>query len=274
MSLVLDPRQRAMLSEMGIEVWLAEPSAAPATADAGPVAGVAPAPPMAVSPASATRPARQPPVPAAQSTRSESPGAAVPLRPRPDGIEAMDWAALQAGVSTCQACQLCQGRKNTVFGTGDLQADWLIVGEAPGEEEDRQGEPFVGASGLLLDNMLRALQLDRAKGVYITNVLKCRPPANRNPQAAEVAECAPWLQRQIELLRPRIILALGRFAVQSLLQTDEPIGKLRGQRHSYHGVPVIVSYHPDYLLRNLPEKARAWADLCLARQVLSEQATD
>jgi DNA polymerase len=272
MSLVLDPRQRAMLSEMGIEVWLAEPPAAPAAVNGEPVAVSAAATPMGAAPVSANRPARPSPAAATQAMRSETPAAAVPLRPRPDGIGTMDWAALQAGVSTCQACQLCQGRKNTVFGTGDLQADWLIVGEAPDEDEDRLGEPFAGASGQLLDNMLRALKLDRNQGVYVTNALKCRPPPGRNPQPADLAECAPYLRRQIELLQPRIILALGRIAVQALLQTDEPIGKLRGQRHSFHGVPVVVSFHPAHLLRRLPDKAKAWADLCLARQVLHEGA--
>jgi DNA polymerase len=205
----------------------------------------------------------------------------------------MDWPALQAAVSTCQACALCRGRTQAVFGVGDTRADWLVVGEAPGEQEDLRGEPFVGPSGHLLDNMLRAISLTRQlpaasnaavlaaaptstlalsahaplAQVYIANVIKCRPPGNRNPLPAEVAQCEPYLARQVALLRPKIILALGRFAVQSLLQTNEPIGKLRGRVHQYQGVPVIVSYHPAYLLRNLPDKAKAWADLCLALEV-------
>jgi DNA polymerase len=195
----------------------------------------------------------------------------------PADIAALDWAGLQQAVAACQACDLCQSRSNTVFGTGDTQARWLVVGEAPGEHEDQQGEPFVGTAGQLLDNMLKAVGLHRtgrgAQGVYIANVLKCRPPANRNPQPQEVAQCAPYLRRQVELLQPRIILALGRFAAQSLLQASVPevatlpLGKLRGQVYDYQGVPVVVSYHPAYLLRTPQDKARAWADLCLALEV-------
>jgi DNA polymerase len=159
-----------------------------------------------------------------------------------------------------------------VFGVGPVQAHWMVVGEAPGEQEDRQGEPFVGKSGQLLDNMLRALGLSRqaeaspdpARQVYIANTLKCRPPGNRNPQPDELAQCEPFLVRQIALVRPRIILAMGRFAVQALLRSDEPIGRLRGRVHRYQGVPLVVTYHPAYLLRNLEDKARAWDDLCLA----------
>jgi DNA polymerase len=176
----------------------------------------------------------------------------------------MDWDTLTETVAACQACGLCHSRRNTVFGVGDRQADWLVVGEAPGEMEDLQGEPFVGPAGQLLDNMLRAIGLGRHENVHITNVLKCRPPGNRNPEPAEVAQCQPYLRRQVALLQPKIILAMGRFAVQSLLGSTEPIGKLRGQIHHYAGVPVVVTYHPAYLLRNLPDKAKAWADLCLA----------
>jgi DNA polymerase len=176
----------------------------------------------------------------------------------------MDWAALEQAVSGCEACGLCRGRRQTVFGTGDRQADWMIVGEAPGEQEDLRGEPFVGNAGQLLDSMLKAVGLDRGHRVYIANVIKCRPPGNRNPDPAEVAQCEPFLRQQIALVKPRIILAMGRFAVQTLLATQEPIGKLRGQIYQYEGVPVVVTYHPAYLLRNLPDKAKAWADLCLA----------
>jgi len=189
----------------------------------------------------------------------------------------MDWEALQQAVASCQACGLCGSRTHTVFGVGDRQAHWLVVGEAPGEQEDLRGEPFVGQAGLLLDNMLKAIGLDRqARGeraVYIANVLKCRPPANRNPQPEEVLRCEPYLRRQVALLRPQIILALGRFAAQSLLQSsvpdvvNQPLGRLRGQVHHYEGVPVIVSYHPAYLLRTPHDKAKAWIDLCLARAV-------
>ena len=194
----------------------------------------------------------------------------------------MGWPELRSAVASCRACQLCDGRTQTVFGVGPTNAQWMVVGEAPGEQEDLQGEPFVGKSGQLLDNMLRALglsrtggqvnspasaELDTSRSVYIANSVKCRPPGNRNPTAAELAQCEPYLMRQVALLRPKIILAMGRFAVQSLLRSAEPIGKLRGRVHDYCGVPLIVTYHPAYLLRNLEEKARAWDDLCLAAQV-------
>jgi DNA polymerase len=197
-------------------------------------------------------------------------------------IATLDWSALRDSVAACQACGLCQQRKNTVFGVGQAspvpgsapQVDWLIVGEAPGENEDLQGEPFVGQAGKLLDNMLKAIGLSRHQQVYIANVLKCRPPGNRNPLPEELRQCAPYLHRQIELLQPKIVLALGRFAINTLLAETVPgvealpVGKLRGQVHSYRGLPVVVSYHPAYLLRNLPDKAKAWADLCLAQQAL------
>jgi DNA polymerase len=160
-------------------------------------------------------------------------------------------------------------RKQTVFGTGSTEAQWLIVGEAPGEQEDLAGEPFVGKSGQLLDSMLRAIGLTRGdaeprRQVYIANTVKCRPPGNRNPAPDELAQCEPFLIRQLALLKPRIIVAMGRFAVQSLLRSDEPVGRLRGRVHRYQGVPLIVTYHPAYLLRNPEDKARAWDDLCLA----------
>jgi len=199
------------------------------------------------------------------------PADAVPL---PPGVDQMDWDTLQASVAECRACGLCQGRKNTVFGVGDRSARWMVIGEAPGENEDLQGEPFVGQAGKLLDNMLAAIGLNRAvvgaqegqSGVYIANTLKCRPPGNRNPEPVELQTCAPYLARQVALVQPAIILAMGRFAVQSLLQTTEPIGKLRGRVHQAQGVPVVVTYHPAYLLRNPADKAKAWADLCLALQ--------
>jgi DNA polymerase len=192
---------------------------------------------------------------------------------RPIAIETMDWAALRAAVVNCTACKLCQGRRQTVFGVGHAHAHWMVVGEAPGEQEDRQGEPFVGKSGQLLDNMLRAIGLtraeaDEARQVYIANTVKCRPPGNRNPEPEELAQCEPFLIRQVELVKPRIILAMGRFAVQSLLRSNEPIGRLRGRVHRYQGVPLIVTYHPAYLLRNLEDKAKAWDDLGLAMQTL------
>jgi uracil-DNA glycosylase family 4 len=252
-TLQLDDRRRAMLEEFGIR-W------------AVPRAAASPAP---------EQPKVRAPVPAADRAtaapaREAEPLVIAPARHRPAGVEAMDWQALEQAVAGCRACKLCEGRRQTVFGVGDRQADWLIVGEAPGEQEDLKGEPFVGQAGRLLDNMLAALGLDRERNVFIANVLKCRPPGNRNPEPEEVAQCEPFLRRQVALLQPRIILAMGRFAVQSLLQTSEPIGKLRGRVHGYEGVPVIVTYHPAYLLRNLPDKAKAWADLCLAREQLRE----
>jgi len=184
-------------------------------------------------------------------------------------IMQMDWQSLQSCVSECTACSLAQTRTQTVFGVGDPNADWLIIGEAPGAEEDRKGEPFVGQAGKLLDNMLAAIQLKRGSNVYIANVLKCRPPENRDPHGEEVIQCDPFLKRQVELIKPKLILALGKFAAQSLLASDNTIASMRGKLHDYHGVPVIVTYHPAYLLRNLPDKARAWEDLCLARKTMA-----
>ncbi|MEY2617547.1 MAG: putative polymerase bacteriophage-type,uracil-DNA glycosylase superfamily [Pseudomonadota bacterium] len=248
MTLQLDARQRAMLAEMGVRLFDRAPAQAPADPD--PVAAPVSRPAVGVPAA----PVAPPPMAAPGRT----------LAPLAGPVADMDWDALAQAVASCQACGLCQSRRHTVFGVGDRQADWLVVGEAPGEMEDLQGEPFVGPAGQLLDNMLRAIGLGRHENVYIANVLKCRPPGNRNPEPAEVAQCEPFLRRQVALLKPKIILAMGRFAVQSLLGSSEPIGKLRGQIHQYEGVPVVVTYHPAYLLRNLPDKAKAWADLCLA----------
>jgi uracil-DNA glycosylase len=214
---------------------------------------------------------------------TRAPAAALPTdaEGRAAAIATLDWPALREAVAGCRACALCEGRRHTVFGTGGTQAHWMVVGEAPGEQEDRQGEPFVGPAGRLLDQMLAALGLTRdaegaapARQVYIANTLKCRPPGNRNPAPEEMARCEPFLQRQIALLRPRIILAMGRFAVQSLLRTTEAVGRLRGRVHRYQGVPLVVTYHPAYLLRNLPDKARAWQDLCLAAATVDAAGTD
>lgn len=190
-----------------------------------------------------------------------------PAAPRND-VATLDWDALAERVASCTRCRLCEKRTNTVFGVGDREADWMLIGEAPGENEDRQGEPFVGQAGKLLDNMLRALSLARGENVYIANVIKCRPPGNRNPEADEVARCEPYLQRQVALVKPKIIVALGRFAAQSLLRSEGSIASLRSRVHEYEGVPVIVTYHPAYLLRSLHDKSKAWADLCLARDTL------
>jgi DNA polymerase len=180
-----------------------------------------------------------------------------------------DWIELKQLVSGCVKCGLHKTRTQTVFGVGDPGADWMLIGEAPGAEEDRLGDPFVGQAGRLLDNMLAAIGLDRRNNVYIANVLKCRPPANRNPELEEVAKCSPHLLRQIELVNPKLIVAMGRFAAQTLLETDASIASLRGRLHRYAGRPCIVTYHPAYLLRNLPDKAKAWADLVFARRTLA-----
>jgi DNA polymerase len=184
-------------------------------------------------------------------------------------IAGMDWQALREAVGGCTRCDLHKTRTQGVFGVGDVKADWLIVGEAPGADEDRLGEPFVGQAGKLLDAMLAALGLGRGENVFIANVLKSRPPGNRDPKPEEVVACLPFLERQIDLIRPKIILALGRFAAQSLLLSEASISRLRGRVHDYRGVPLVVTYHPAYLLRNLPDKAKAWEDLCLARAVLA-----
>jgi DNA polymerase len=185
----------------------------------------------------------------------------------------MDWQSLQQSVQSCQACVLAKTRTQTVVGAGDAHADWLFVGEAPGAEEDLQGEPFVGQAGKLLDNMLAAIQLRRGQNVYIANVLKCRPPENRDPHDEEVLQCQPYLKRQVALIQPKLIVALGKFAAQTLLQSENTLAEntlasLRGQLHDYHGVPVIVTYHPAYLLRNLADKAKVWEDLCFAKKTM------
>lgn len=252
-------RQRLMLQEMGLRVW-------------APAAAAEQTPARAPEPMTAT-PLGPTPAPTAAATSAPPAVAAQAPDARGAAVAAMGWPELQEAVRACTACGLCQSRRQTVFGVGSLQAHWMIVGEAPGEQEDLKGEPFVGPAGHLLDNMLRALGLTRQEApperqVYIANTLKCRPPRNRNPEPQELASCEPFLMRQIELIRPRLILAMGRFAVQALLRSSEPVGKLRGRVHRYQGVPLVVTHHPAYLLRNLPDKSRAWEDLCLAAQVV------
>ena len=285
MSLNLDARQRAMLLEMGVRVWQPLPKAAEESTVTNAVTSAATAsPPTAeVRAAVPHQPFTTASTPALASSATWSPtsgpsltASVVPSTAFGVQVDAapLDWDALQQAVSTCRACGLCESRKHTVFGVGQPRARWLIVGEAPGEQEDLQGQPFVGPAGQLLDNMLKAVGMSRQEGVFITNVLKCRPPANRNPQPPEMAQCAPFLERQIELVQPQLIIALGRFAAQSLLQHSVPdvvtipLGKLRGQLRRYQknsiNVPVVVSYHPAYLLRAPAEKAKAWADWCLA----------
>jgi DNA polymerase len=184
----------------------------------------------------------------------------------------MDWAELKAAVAQCRACGLHAKRTNTVFGVGDENADWMFIGEGPGADEDALGDPFVGQAGKLLDNMLAAIRLKRGENVYIANIVKCRPPGNRNPEPGEAAECLPFLRRQIELVKPKLIIALGRIAALNLLEKDASIASLRGRVLDFAGTPLIVTYHPAYLLRSLTEKAKAWEDLCFARRTIESFA--
>jgi uracil-DNA glycosylase family 4 len=213
-----------------------------------------------------TRPAAEPGCapPADDSRLVAEPGSHDP--------SSLDWEGLRVAVQACTRCGLCRTRRQTVFGVGPTSVRWLIVGEAPGAEEDARGEPFVGQAGRLLDAMLAALGMERGRDVFITNVLKCRPPGNRNPEPEEVARCIPFLQRQLELLAPAGILVMGRFAAQALLGSDASIASLRGRVHACRvgdrSIPAVVTYHPAYLLRNLPDKRKAWVDLCLARERL------
>jgi DNA polymerase len=186
-------------------------------------------------------------------------------------VESLDLTELRTTVRDCTRCALHSSRTQTVFGVGNKAADWLIIGEAPGAEEDRRGEPFVGRAGQLLDEMLRAAGKDRGE-VFIANILKCRPPNNRDPDATEAAACRGYLERQIALIQPKIILAVGRIAAQQLLATDTPVGKLRGQVHQLGNIPVVVTYHPSYLLRSPTQKRKAWQDLCLAMSVIEGRA--
>ena len=286
----LSPRHNAMLAEMGVPVWWHLPTTeAPATAPAPAVRGVAPhlhdraLGQSQTAPAPAPAMGVRPPAPAVPMARAPAP-VAIPLVPVSD-VSGLDWPALQQAIAQCQACALGTQRRQAVPGMGDTQPDWLIVGEAPGEEEDRQGLPFVGRSGQLLDKMLLAMGLSRTQGVYIANVIKCRPPLNRNPEPQEVAQCSPYLLRQIALLRPKIVLTMGRFAAQAVLGQGGcyaaealhrlPLGQLRGRIHQAQfgalNLPVVATYHPAYLLRSPAEKAKAWADLCLAMEVYAQQ---
>lgn len=270
MSLDLDDRQRAMLQEMGVRVWL--PSAEP-------VRDELPAPPSPV--------AQRPTV--ARPTPALAPAAVLPntgdqvetISARGDGmaLQGLDGLALRQSADTCQACGLCGGRKHTTLHMPDaaMQADWLVLGDPPDEDEDRLGQPFMEQTGLLLDNMLKAVGASRdgqgRQGAYLSNVVKCRPPVGRLPQAADLAQCAQYLQREIALVQPKVILAMGRFAVQLLLEDYPadmalPLDKQRGRVYRYQGVPVVVSYHPKVLLRASANKAKAWADLCLAMDTL------
>ena len=273
MPLELDPRQRAMLQEMGVHVWL------PGTAFAVQVV-----PSDAHAPADS--PALRPPLPAPVSSFVSAPAPA-PASARPalvSQLSALDWPALAEIASACQACGLCAGRKQSTLQAPSTaaQADWLVVGDPPDEDEDRLGQPFVEATGILLDNMLKAVGASRsgtgAAGAHLSNVVKCRPPLGRVPQSAELAQCAMYLQREIALVQPKVILAMGRFAMQLLLSeqpelANQPLGKLRGSVYRYQGVPVVVTYHPKVLLRASADKAKAWADLCLGLDVVQSQVS-
>lgn len=276
-------RQRAMLHAMGLRVWDSCSSSG-----GSPESGRAVLAPRAASSGETSNTAEPSPMHDARSTRQMGSASIAQAQPtaaeraptvlEPSGVADLDWPALREAVSSCRACALCESRTQTVFGTGNPDADWMIVGEAPGMHEDRLGQPFVGKAGQLLDAMLRAIGLTREAGagarqVFIANTLKCRPPGNCNPLPDELARCEPFLVRQIELVGPRVILAMGRFAVHALLRSDEPIGRLRGRLHRYHGVPLVVTYHPAYLLRNPLDKARAWDDLRLALEV-SRRSSD
>ena len=234
--------QLAYLESLGIPVWVPRDFQPPVT---GPTL-----------PAEASL---EPTVPETSPSRSSA------------DVEQLDWQSLSDRVTGCTACGLHAGRTQTVFGTGDQNADVMVIGEAPGADEDLQGEPFVGRAGQLLDQILQAAGYPRAS-VYIANIVKCRPPNNRNPQAEEAMQCAPWLQRQIELVAPRVILALGKVAAQNLLQTDLPIGKMRGSIYHYAAlnIPVIVTYHPAYLLRSPKEKAKVWQDMKMLISLVRE----
>jgi DNA polymerase len=252
--------RRQYLRAMGIQLWRARSPVPAAEGDAGdPV-------PQVAAPVGAVTEVPAAPMPPAPQVAATAPA-------RPD-VGSMDWAQLQETVSQCRLCELHGSRTQTVFGTGNRNADWLVIGEAPGRDEDLQGEPFVGRAGQLLNAMLLAAGLKREQ-VYIANILKCRPPNNRDPRPEEVVCCEPYLARQIALIQPRIILAVGRIAAQNLLKTDTPIGKLRGTVHRYAdtGIPVVATYHPAYLLRSPLDKRKAWADLQLAMGCVSgEQA--
>jgi uracil-DNA glycosylase family 4 len=271
MSLDLDDRQRAMLQEMGVHVWL--PAAAPVPQE---VASDAPAPVV-------QRPVGARPVPVAPTAAAYPQAGATAATAIAGGealaLHGMDGLALRQSAAACQACGLCSGRKHTTLHLPDQvqQADWLVLGDPPDEDEDRLGQPFVEQAGALLDNMLKAVGASRGgkgrQGAHLSNVVKCRPPLGRLPQAADMAQCAQYLQREIALVQPKLILAMGRFAAQLVLEEHPaeaalPLGKQRGKVYRYRGVPVIVSYHPKVLLRASADKAKAWADLCLALDVL------
>jgi len=252
-----------MLAEMGITpIWRLRDSA-PVGDRAGEAVGE-----IAGAALEAAQSPAQPTVAATVAPMVPSAPATAPTA----AVDALDWPELSRRVADCKLCPLCQQRKQAVLGVGDRRADWLFIGEGPGADEDVQGEPFVGQAGKLLDNMLAALDLVRGDKVYIANAVKCRPPGNRTPEAAEMAACRPYLERQIALIQPKIIVLLGKAAVHSVLHDDKSLASLRGRLFDYQGIPVVVTYHPAYLLRNLPDKAKAWEDLLFARRTLRAAA--
>lgn len=259
-------RREEMLREMGIApIWHLRAQAGGAVAEPAVVAERIEAPVAEVAPAVERK---------APQTAAPVAAVADDFEARRVRVEQMDWPALKETVAGCTACPLHKGRCKTVFGVGDEAADWLFVGEGPGADEDREGEPFVGQAGKLLDSMLAAVQLARGQRVYIANVVKCRPPGNRNPEPGEAKACEPYLQRQIALIKPKLIVALGKVAAVNLLGRDAPVASLRGKVHRYGDVPLIVTYHPAYLLRSLPDKSKAWADLCFALDTMAALQSD
>ncbi len=280
MSLALDDRQRAMLQEMGVRVWLPQTAVEPPSPPVSSREMLPRATGNAIENIAIQAIKSRPTAPFDAETGTNL------ARIGGDSVAPaeLDAPALLHAVASCQACQLCSGRRAPVFGRPGLPqpADWLVLGEPPDEDEERSGSAFAGQAGQLLDNMLRALKLGRSAGgaagsvkqAYLTNVVKCRPAVVRIPQPQELLACEPFLQREITLVKPKVILAMGRFAAQALLQgtqpelATQPLGKLRGQTYQYLGVPVIVTYHPSYLLRTQADKARAWLDLCRARAIV------
>jgi len=268
----MDELKKRYLEVMGIQAWERRDGATPRSSESR----VSSSGEHTPHPAPAfTRSASPPATDPEPETPTPEPGTPKPEPETPPigEIATLDWAASEQRVATCSRCpELVANRTQTVFGVGNRIADWMIIGEAPGAEEDRRGEPFVGRAGKLLDAMLQAVGLERG-AVYIANILKCRPPNNRDPRPEEAANCRAYLERQIALVRPRILLVVGRVAAQNLLHTDQPIGHLRGRphRHEESGTPVVVTYHPAYLLRSPAEKRKSWADLQLARRLLRER---
>lgn len=277
-------RRRAYLEAMGIPVWIPRAEADAAAAEAARASREPAATPDAEAPEAASGPEpadEPPPIPAdvadtmaAQSDAlagEDEPERAVAATP---DVASLGWGDLRERILGCTGCTLCESRTQAVPGVGARAAELLVIGEAPGQEEDRRGEPFVGRAGQLLDRMLAGIGLDR-ETVFITNVLKCRPPKNRDPKPEEVRACAPYLRRQIELISPRVILSVGRVSAQSLLETSAPIGRLRGHWHEFgpQQTPLLVTYHPAYLLRSPLEKRKAWADLKAVRARLSERTS-